>query len=401
MDFNELKKLVGYEYSLWEASSSELKKKLQELGVDPGAMSVDQMEARLAVEFWKKNRGAEEMPDQFDPMLAHDATKKGPDFLKNVSKRSHFIQTKKNGMRSVFKITPTMHQMTARARAVGDFLFTAHHEKVLGFIGVKCPFKGKTVFDGELMPPAARIDTGDTVTTTTLQAVVALVHMETERSLALQRKIGSLHYDAFDILWFDGEDVTNKPYEERVNILAAAAKMLLEANPNLPFSVVPVIDDYDSVEAIFDAHVAGGEEGVMLKSRKGLYRQGKRSSDILKLKREFTVDGWISGATLASEDKGNANFIGGFTLSAFVDGKARRIASITGIDMKIRRDATVLVDGKPTLNPSYLNRVVQVTGQQFNRNGLLDHARFDEWRPDKDPSQCQLQSKDMGIPTTA
>lgn len=246
------------------------------------------------------------------------------------------------------------------------------------------------------MSPSKRIDTGAVITSSELQAVVALIHMETEKSFEIQRKVGSLRYHAFDILFFNGEDVRGKRYDERVGILAEAVRMIKEANPEAPIYNEEVIKDYEDPVKVFKDQTDAGEEGIMLKRREGTYKMGKRSSELLKYKRSVTVDGWISGFVTSDPKKGNADLIGGFKMSAFVDGEERVIANVSGIDNKTRREATVIgPDGKPSLNPEFLGKVIQVVGQEWTKNNLLVHARFDEPRPDKRKEDCRIDSKDM------
>ena len=82
------------------------------------------------------------------------------------------------------------------------------------------------------MSPKAVVDTGKTVTASSLQAVVSLVHMAPAESLKIQRKIGSLFYVAFDILFYDGKDVQTESYETREALLSSAVEILKMQTPN-------------------------------------------------------------------------------------------------------------------------------------------------------------------------
>ena len=138
-----------------------------------------------------------------------------------------------------------------------------------------------------------------------------------------------------------------------------------------------------------------GHEGLVVKSRKGKYQQGKRSADWTKLKGKITVDGFITGAVPSSKEKSLKDYIGGFKISAYVDGVITEIAAISNISMDIRTDATITVNGEPQLNPEYLNKCVEMVGQEFNKNGRLGSARINEWRPDKSPEDCKLTAEDI------
>lgn len=382
---------------IYERSSSELKDEILAMGLDPTGKSVDDMEDMLGMAKWARDHPSEPFPDQYFPMLAQDATKESEEWLRTTIKDTDWwIQTKKNGMRSILSLDKGQLRMVSRDRSVKTYLQVEHQGNVLGFQGIHDPFKGKTVLDGELMSPKTSIDTGSVITASPLQAVVALVHMEPTRSLAIQQKEGSLQYNAFDILYYNGEDVRGKRYDERVAYLNKAVEELKAANPDLPITELEVTKSYADVQDVYKQQVAAGEEGIMLKKRSGTYATGKRSKELLKLKRFLTVDGWISGFTPADPKKGGKDLIGGFELSSFVDGTPKVIASVTGLPNAMKRDATIVgPDGKPALNPLYLDRVVEVIGQEWTKNGLLVHARFSEWRPDKRKEDVRLTSEDM------
>lgn len=378
-------------------SSSVLKDKIKALGLDPDGKSVKEMEQVIAMALWAQNHPGEEFPDQFDPMLAKDSTKATKDWInENFKDTDWILQEKINGMRSILTINGDKVRMTSRSKSVSDFLFTPHQDSVLGFQDIKNPFKGKTVLDGELFSKRTKIDTGQTVTESPLQAVVALVHMNAKESLEIQEKYnGPLVYKCFDILYFNGDDVQDLPYEERDKLAGTAIEMLRHDNPDLPIQKVDSVTSYKSAWEIFQNYIKEGKEGVMMKKRSMKYKQGNRSSEMQKLKGFVTVDGFITGAVKSSEGKGFKDLIGGFKISAYVDGKEQEIAAVSNIPNSVRKEATVMVDGKPTLNPEYLDKCVELTGQEFGKNKRLGSARINEWRPDKDPMDCQLTEADV------
>ena len=80
-----------------------------------------------------------------------------------------------------------------------------------------------TVLDGELICPASTIDTGDTRTTHPLQAAVAILATTPERARTIQERQGCLlRLVAFDLLRFNGTDVTAEPLRERLTALETA-----------------------------------------------------------------------------------------------------------------------------------------------------------------------------------
>lgn len=244
-------------------TSADLKNKIKALGLDPSGKSVDEMEKVIAMALWAQNHPGEEFPDQFDPMLAKDSTKATKDWInENFKDTDWILQEKINGMRSILSIDGSKVRMTSRSKSVTDFMFTPHQDSVLGFQNIKNPFKGKTVLDGELFSKRTKIDTGRTVSESPLQAVVALVHMNPKESLEVQEKYnGPLVYKCFDILFFDGKNVQDLPYEERDKLAGTAIEMLRHDNPDLPIQKVPSVTSYKSAYEIFQKFIEEGKEG--------------------------------------------------------------------------------------------------------------------------------------------
>ncbi len=88
---------------------------------------------------------------------------------------------------------------------------------------------------------------------------------------------------AFDLLHRDGEDLLARPLAER----AAALEALVPAANRVPRSVV---DDAAAGQAAFDAAVAAGYEGVVVKALDAPYAAGRRGAGWLKVKPVHTLD---------------------------------------------------------------------------------------------------------------
>lgn len=394
MNLTKLNKLI----KITDANATELREKVLGYGLDPEGKSRKQMETMISMAQFAEEHPGEEFPNQFDPMLAEDSTMADPDWIdKTYNSEDWVIQEKKNGLYSVWVLNPDGSvQMTSRSKSVKNQMFTPHHENVLGFKSLKSPFKGKTVLAGELMAPKSKVKLPSGITTESpLQAVVALIHMNTSDSLKIQEDIGSLQYHVFDILYFDGKNVQDLPYEERDELADTAIALILEENTELPLFPIETHKDYKSAYAIYKKFAEEGAEGIMMKKKKGKYKQGTRSKDIQKLKGFVTVDGYITGMVEANQEKGFKGLIGGFRISALVEGVETEIASVSNIPRDVREDATLVKDGVPTLNPKYINKVVELKGQEFGKNKRLGSARINEWRPDKDPEDCKLTKEEI------
>lgn len=88
---------------------------------------------------------------------------------------------------------------------------------------------------------------------------------------------------AFDLLHRGGEDLLERPFDERAAALA-------ELVP--PEALVPRhrCEDADAAQAVFDAAVAAGYEGVVVKAPEAPYAAGRRGAGWVKVKPVHTFD---------------------------------------------------------------------------------------------------------------
>lgn len=92
---------------------------------------------------------------------------------------------------------------------------------------------------------------------------------------------------AFDLLELNGDSTMGFEFDSRRELLAGVISII--DNPFL--ALTPV---FEPDQATYDAYVSGGGEGMMLKRRAATYAQ-KRSSDLLKVKVEHTLDAVVIG----------------------------------------------------------------------------------------------------------
>jgi bifunctional non-homologous end joining protein LigD len=98
-------------------------------------------------------------------------------------------------------------------------------------------------------------------------------------------------YAVFDVLEVDGITVTSLPIEER--------RQRLEALLDERQKTVQISASFDDGEALYQAALEQGLEGVMAKRRGSRYLEGKRTRDWLKIKthqrQEFVICGYTKG----------------------------------------------------------------------------------------------------------
>jgi DNA ligase-1 len=87
----------------------------------------------------------------------------------------------------------------------------------------------------------------------------------------------------FDLLHLDGDDLLGEPLSARADALAATV-------PDEHVVARAVAEDVDQARAAFDAALAAGHEGVVVKALDGPYAAGRRGSGWLKVKPVHTLD---------------------------------------------------------------------------------------------------------------
>jgi bifunctional non-homologous end joining protein LigD len=122
----------------------------------------------------------------------------------------------------------------------------------------------------------------------TLQSRLGLTSESTIRTRA---KSTPVRYVAFDLLFLDGRDLKDLPYEER-------RAMLRELIDDTPHWQVP--DHHVGTgRELLDAVVEQGLEGIMAKRLDSTYKEANRGGAWLKIKQqqrqEFVVCGWTEG----------------------------------------------------------------------------------------------------------
>ncbi|MFI5293600.1 MAG: non-homologous end-joining DNA ligase [Thermodesulfovibrionales bacterium] len=117
---------------------------------------------------------------------------------------------------------------------------------------------------------------------------------------------GHLLYYVFDLLHFQGHDLTDLPLLRRKDLL----KKILPSDPKIKFS------DHVSKEGLlfFNAVKEKGLEGIIAKHSQSAYLMGGRSLLWLKVKTRLTQEGVIAGFT---EPRGSRQYFGSLVLGVF------------------------------------------------------------------------------------
>lgn len=349
------------------------------------------------------------------PMLSEQYKKLKPEVQKELwTSNKWYFEEKEDGNRQVHFIglPGENYQTYSRNLSVSDFLPVAYGEKIytddIDFTKIKDQF----VIDSEVICTNPNISTimgsKGVVTATQLQAVTAILSMNAEDSIRIQKEEDCpLHIKAFDCLWFNGEWLINKPLLERRKYLKIALEQMQAAG----FKVSLPKSNMSNKKAFYESIIKEGGEGCIAKKITDKYYATTTRShrSWVKIKRTMseslgqeglgdTVDAFISGYEVADMDKSWAGLVGALELSVYlIDEQGNKtqhmIAKVANIDMETRKAMTIKdPQGNPILDPSWYGKVVECDGQAVSaRARRLKHAILVRFRPDKCADQCTME----------
>lgn len=199
----------------------------------------------------------------------------------------------------------------------------------------------------------------------------------------------SAHYHLFDLLYFEGSDLTRRPLWERKEILRTA----FQFDGPLHYTEHREGDG----EQYYQYACDNGWEGLIAKRADSTY-MGGRSADWLKFKcvrgQEFVVGGF-------TEPKGSRSGFGAL-LVGYYDGERLRYAGKvgTGYDRSVLRSLRERMGALETGSSPFADRVrepdvhwvepelvAQIGFTEWTTDGRLRHPRFTGLRDDKPPTE--------------
>ena len=260
------------------------------------------------------------------------------------------------------------------------------------------------VLDAEVISTSPNIETNDTQCLTQLQSTSALLALNPDDSIAIQRN-DPLKFIVFDCLYHD-ESYMDKPWIERHKQTELLCNKLKEHNFNCELNPVIENTEYNKNKKreFFDELIDNQKEGIVLKNKYAKYHAtSSRTIDCVKVKRSTSdsltndIDAFITDYVVGNDDTRNENMVVGFVFSVRLekeDGTIvnHNIAVCSNISDCIKEDATVIDDnGNVSLNNDYYFRVATLRGQNISaRNMRLTHAVIDTWRLDKSADGCEV-----------
>jgi bifunctional non-homologous end joining protein LigD len=220
---------------------------------------------------------------------------------------------------------------------------------------------------------------------------------------------GVIRYYLFDILWYDGRDLTSLPLTERRSVLEA---VMPAGEPLIQFS-----ESYDvSAVEFLEAARKLGLEGIMAKRKDSLYHAGERSRDWLKIKasrrQEVVIGGYTRNAGTAKPF--SSLLVGVFDKADFV--YAGKIGTGFNHEMQkemLRQFRPLVVKSSPFAVSPDVNKpsrfrpdpphasavwlkpelVCEVSYTERTRDGVMRHPSFKGMREDKDAREVVLEKE--------
>ena len=245
-------------------------------GKSSGQKKMDQIHLREALESEElKDAPAASMPHDVQPMLATLVREPfdHPDWV---------FEVKWDGYRAIAEIRDGDVILYSRNRI-------SFNRKFLPVVDALRKFRFEAVLDGEIVVVDDR------------------GHPDFQM-LQDYRKSGSGHllYYVFDLLHFQGHDLTSLPLLKRKELL----KRILPSASKIRFS--------DHVEKdgvlFFNVVKEKGLEGIIAKQAQSAYQMGRRTRQWLKVKTQLTQEGVIAGFT---EPRGGRKYFGSLVLGVF------------------------------------------------------------------------------------
>jgi bifunctional non-homologous end joining protein LigD len=215
---------------------------------------------------------------------------------------------------------------------------------------------------------------------------------------------GHLLYYVFDLLHFQGHDLTSLPLLRRKELL----KRILPTGPRLRFS------DHVESEGVLFFRVARekGLEGIVAKHGQSTYQTGKRSRQWLKVKTRLTQEGVIAGFTAPRGGRGHFGTLVlgvyegeelvciGHAGGGFDADELRRIHALL---LPIVQEACPFRIAPQTNSPATWVKpelVCEVALSGWTEDGLMRHPVYLRLREDKDPRDVVRESGTLQVETT-
>ncbi len=272
---------------------------------------------------------------------------------------------------------------------------------------IRASFPPGAVIDGEIIVADTERNTLD------FEALQQRIHPAVSRVTLLAEQTPA-SFVAFDLLALGGEDLTERPFAERREMLERA---LADAAP--PVHVTPVTRDIEVARRWFAEFEGAGLDGLIAKDVDLTYQPDKRV--MAKVKHKRTADCVVAGYRV---HKSGPDTIGSLLLGLYDDDRdvLVSVGVIGAFPMAVRKELfaelqhlVTTFDGHPwnwaahehgertprkneasrwnggkdlSFTPLRPERVVEVRYDYMEGERFRHTAQFERWRPDREPRSC-------------
>lgn len=306
----------------------------------------------------------------------------------------------------------------SRNNSVIDFLPSYYGDKLYDNVNIDdLSSFPDFIIDGELVLSNKTVDkgNGEIIADTQQSMVSAMLSADYDLSKAFQ-EFNPIKYIAYDIIMYDGIDLTDKPLYERLKYLDLVFNKI---KPLINIERVKSANGLDTME-FYNQIVSVGGEGLVVKDLDSKYdTKGKRAGEWVKIKRTVsgslleakygdTIDTFVVGFHRGNGK--NQNLVGSLIFGIYLLDENNKvilddrgapyiheIAIIGGMEDALREAITIYnpVTDEVTLRQDVYFKVAEIDGQDISsKQKRFSHAVLKSWRMDKSPEQCMIQ-KDL------
>ena len=302
---------------------------------------------------------------------------------KNFINDYHIAEVKKDGSRYCLYLDAPGKSLLLSKRiseVTGQYVDKTLNCPHLTRVAIPEQFWG-TVFDGEIVNPAHLKSDGTT----------SIMGCGPEKAVARQKESGWVEYHIYDVPFYCGVDIRQKPLHYRREIMKLVTNLL---NTIIPIQYCKAVSAKDA-ERLYKKVISMGGEGIMLKDLRSFYGEGW-----FKVKRVRTWDVCIMGFEPAkthskkvdgtvSETAFHAKgLVGSIKFGMYQNGVLVELGTCSGFSEKLRRE----MSARPQ---DFIGKVIEIKAQERTKTGKFRHARvakdkrgIEKFRDDKAPSQC-------------
>lgn len=328
-----------------------------------------------------------------DPMLISKQPPKDA-ILEAINSNNYLAQVKKDGAWYQLKVERDNIYLYSRAKSKVTGEYSEKSDRVPHIIEwARKNIPAGTTLIGEIYYPGKHSND-----------VTKIMGCLPQTAIARQEKDeygGPIHYYIHDIIEFAGKPLLDVGFEERYDYLT-----FLRDEVELP-DYIEFAKAWDTnLQEILSTTLENGEEGMVFKSKDGVYKPGKRPLYNFKVKTKTTFDAFVQNFVFpekeyTGKDIENWPYIidgepvtkayyngwfAGIVVAAYDDdGNPITIGKVTsGMTDFLRKDMAK----RPDL---YLLQVVEIEAMSVDKeNKTLRHARLLEFREDKSDLDCKI-----------